>query len=71
MTPQERYLLHAEHLALIEAARTSPAVTAMAGIAIDGASPPLSAHSALVVAWLISRGEPLPRLQGGMLELVR
>jgi hypothetical protein len=69
VTPQERYLRHAEHLALIEAARAHPAEDAMRGIDLDGNGRGTSAHGSLVAAWLESRGEALPGLHG-ILELV-
>jgi hypothetical protein len=64
VNPEQRYLRHAEYLALTEAARAHPAEDAMRGLDLDGKGRSTGAHGALVAAFMISRGEPMPQSSG-------
>jgi hypothetical protein len=54
-------LRHTARLVLQDAARTAPAIEAMEGIDTEGEGRRLTADRALVAAFLISRGETVPK----------
>jgi hypothetical protein len=59
----EELIRHVARLVLQDAQRTAPAIEAMEGIDIGGDGRRLTADRALVAAFLISRGEPVPKMR--------